>query len=179
MSGVAPSSRIQAAPPLGIGRTTQRPTYLSAARRSWALCDVSGWPRRGGGEDPWLCGPGFGRVCPCRGVHPTVGAGTRTVKQVLASSQRGHGRRHILGPTKTSQNRAVPIGDRAMRTLHRHRVTLAKWKLLMGRAVSGSGIDLRHGDGQHHPSVEPSAPCLPAVAERGRAAGYPVVRPAA
>src|SRR5882724_12114915 len=22
--------------------------------------------RRGGGEDPWLCGPGFGRVCICR-----------------------------------------------------------------------------------------------------------------
>jgi hypothetical protein len=23
--------------------------------------------RRGGGEDPWLCGPGFRRVCLCRG----------------------------------------------------------------------------------------------------------------
>src|SRR5439155_16849759 len=22
--------------------------------------------RRGGGEDPWLCAPGFRRVCPCR-----------------------------------------------------------------------------------------------------------------
>jgi hypothetical protein len=24
--------------------------------------------RRGGGEDPWLCGPGFRRVCLCRGI---------------------------------------------------------------------------------------------------------------
>ena len=24
--------------------------------------------RRGGGEDPWLCGPGFRRVCLCRGM---------------------------------------------------------------------------------------------------------------
>ena len=23
--------------------------------------------RRGGGEDPWLCGSGFRRVCLCRG----------------------------------------------------------------------------------------------------------------
>ena len=25
--------------------------------------------RRGGGEDPWLCGPGFRRVCLCRGIQ--------------------------------------------------------------------------------------------------------------
>jgi hypothetical protein len=47
-------------------------------------------------------------------VHPTVGAGTRTVKQVLASSQRGD---------------APPA-----------RVTLAKWKLLMGEQYQDQGL---------------------------------------
>jgi hypothetical protein len=37
------------------------PTYLSAARRS--LNPSVAAQRRGGSEDPWLCGPGFGRVC--------------------------------------------------------------------------------------------------------------------
>jgi hypothetical protein len=66
-------------------------------RRFWggsAVVDssgVSGWlggRRRGGGEDPWLCDPGFRRVGSCRGVGPTVGRGTETVKQVPASSPR-------------------------------------------------------------------------------------------
>src|ERR1044072_1974621 len=30
-------------------------------------CVVAGKRRRGGGEDPWLCGPGFRWVCLCRG----------------------------------------------------------------------------------------------------------------
>jgi len=25
-----------------------------------------------GGEDPWLCGPGFPRVCLCRGMVPLM-----------------------------------------------------------------------------------------------------------
>jgi hypothetical protein len=38
--------------------------------------------RRGGGEDPWLCGPGFRRVCLCRGmVEPELSRGTGTVKR--------------------------------------------------------------------------------------------------
>jgi integrase len=60
--------------------------------------------------------------------------------RIQRAVSRGHGRRHILGPTKTSQNRAVPIGDRAMRTLQRHRVTLAKWKLLMGERYQDQGL---------------------------------------
>jgi integrase len=54
------------------------------------------------------------------------------ILRIQRAVSRGHGRRHILGPTKTSQNRSVPIGDRALRALQRHRVTQAKWKLLMG-----------------------------------------------
>ena len=45
--------------------------------------------RRGGGEDPWLCGPGFRRVCRYRGmVESELEAGTLTVK-TLRGSQRG------------------------------------------------------------------------------------------
>jgi len=36
--------------------------------------------RRGGGEDPWLCGPGFRRVCLCRRCL-YVRYGTGGVKQ--------------------------------------------------------------------------------------------------
>src|SRR6266511_72986 len=42
--------------------------------------------RRGGGEDPWLCGPGFGRVCPYRGmrwISDTLRSGTGVVKTVV------------------------------------------------------------------------------------------------
>jgi hypothetical protein len=56
---------------------TIRPANLSAARRSWG----PSWRQAGvpcgvaeGSEDPWLCGPGFRRVCLCRGVGTTVGA---------------------------------------------------------------------------------------------------------
>src|SRR5215207_8373733 len=48
----------------------------SAARRSWSLRGVVGG-RRGGGEDPWLCGPGFRRVCLYRGSAATVRGSTR------------------------------------------------------------------------------------------------------
>ena len=32
------------------------------------MASVATGRRRGGGEDPWLCGPGFPRVCLCRGM---------------------------------------------------------------------------------------------------------------
>jgi hypothetical protein len=35
--------------------------------------------RRGGGEDPWLCGPGFRRVCLYRGRETTLQVGTEGV----------------------------------------------------------------------------------------------------
>ena len=56
--------------------------------------------------------------------------------RIQRAVSRGHGRRHILGPTKTSQNRSVPIGDRALRALQRHRVTLAGHG---PKAAGGSG----------------------------------------
>jgi hypothetical protein len=47
------------------------PSDLSAARRSWGpsgrLAGVTSGVAEGS-EDPWLCGPGFRRVCPCQGA---------------------------------------------------------------------------------------------------------------
>ena len=39
--------------------------------------------RRGGGEDPWLCGPGFHRVCPSimTEARTSLQIGTNPVKQ--------------------------------------------------------------------------------------------------
>ena len=34
----------------------------------------------GGGEDPWLCGPGFRRVCPAQASRPTLRGGPKDVK---------------------------------------------------------------------------------------------------
>ena len=34
----------------------------------------------GGGENPWLCGPGFRRVCPARASRPTSPGGPKDVK---------------------------------------------------------------------------------------------------
>ena len=47
---------------------------LAVVGPSWRLAGVR---RRGGGEDPWLCGPGFRRVCLCR----WFGMGEPTIKQ--------------------------------------------------------------------------------------------------
>jgi hypothetical protein len=41
---------------------------------------------RGGGEDPWLCDPGFRRVGSCRG-ESMLGQRTRGVKQSLGVEQ--------------------------------------------------------------------------------------------
>jgi integrase len=60
--------------------------------------------------------------------------------RVQRAVTRGAGRRHTLGPTKTSQNRAVPISDRALRALQRHRVVQAKWKLLLGQEYKDEGL---------------------------------------
>jgi hypothetical protein len=48
------------------------------------LRGVSGG-RRGGGVDPWLCDPGFCRVCLYRGMcldSETLRSGTRIVKRI-------------------------------------------------------------------------------------------------
>jgi integrase len=49
-------------------------------------------------------------------------------------------RRKVIGPTKTSRSRAVPIGDRALKALQRHRVAQAKWKLLTGEHYRDQGL---------------------------------------
>jgi hypothetical protein len=67
-------------------RQVRRQCSPSAARRSWGPsrrqaelpCGVAE-----GGEDPWLYGPGFRRVCLCRGmVEPELPRGTDAVKHV-------------------------------------------------------------------------------------------------
>jgi hypothetical protein len=76
-----PIDRRQAQPPLRHrpGQHKCRATFGSSAilGPSWRHKRR----RRGGGEDPWLCGPGFGRVGSCRGMDATVGRCTRAVKQ--------------------------------------------------------------------------------------------------
>jgi hypothetical protein len=45
--------------------------------------------RRGGGEDPWLYGPGFRRVCSCRWVvAPEIRRGTEGVKSGIVNPGR-------------------------------------------------------------------------------------------
>lgn len=56
------------------------------------------------------------------------GSTLRVQRAVTQDTQR----RKIIGPTKTGRNRAVPLGERAMRAIHRHKVAQAKWKLLTG-----------------------------------------------
>jgi hypothetical protein len=89
---------------------------VDRARESWHSCGCSGQRkrratfrqlgdlgvlrgvycrrrRRGGGEDPWLCAPGFRRVGSYRGLNTTVGRCTGAVNQVPASSRRGRAAR--------------------------------------------------------------------------------------
>ena len=56
-------------------------------------------------------------------------------------------RRKIIGPTKTGRSRAVPLGERAMRALKRHKVAQAKWKLLIGEEYKDQGSIFASGTG--------------------------------
>jgi len=56
-------------------------------------------------------------------------------------------RRKIIGPTKTGRSRAVPLGERAMRALKRHKVPQAKWKLLIGEEYKDQGLIFASGTG--------------------------------
>jgi hypothetical protein len=64
--------------------------FSRQARRSWG----PSWRQAGvpcgvaeGSEDPWLCGPGFRRVCLCRGLWiPDLQGGTKAVKIKLGIS---------------------------------------------------------------------------------------------
>jgi len=69
------------------------------------------------------------------------------VQRALTRVTRDGQRRYIIGPTKTSQNRAVPISDRALKALQRHRVVQAKWKLLMGGEYEDQGLIFATGTG--------------------------------
>jgi integrase len=44
----------------------------------------------------------------------------------------GPDRQKAVGPTKTGRNRAVPLGERAMRAVNRHRIAQKRWKLRLG-----------------------------------------------
>jgi hypothetical protein len=83
----------------------------SVARRSWG----PSWRQAGipfgvaeGCEDPWLCGPGFRRVCLCRGmVEAELSRGTGTVKR---PAQRGSVR-VSSGHVRSRKQRARPPGS--------------------------------------------------------------------
>ena len=64
------------------------------------------------------------------------GATLRVRRAVTQDTQR----RKIIGPTKTGRSRAVPLGERAMRALKRHKVAQAKWKLLIGEEYKDQGL---------------------------------------
>lgn len=52
--------------------------------------------------------------------------------RVQRAVTQGPDRRKTVGPTKTGRNRAVPLGERAMRALNRHRIAQKRWKLRLG-----------------------------------------------
>jgi hypothetical protein len=74
---------------------------------------ASGLGRRGGGEDPWLCDPGFGRVCPYRGMcesADSVRSGTEVVKRAFEGLLTA--RPYSVGMTEDEFLRALPLADR-------------------------------------------------------------------
>jgi integrase len=46
----------------------------------------------------------------------------------------------VLGPTKTSRTRAIPLGPGAVRALHLQRVRQAKWRLKAGDLYKDQGL---------------------------------------
>jgi hypothetical protein len=60
-----------------------------------------GGGRRGGGEDPWLCGPGFRRVCLYRGSVATLVLDSNGVN---AERGRGDG----IGGSEAHESSALP-----------------------------------------------------------------------
>ena len=88
MHGVPPSSRRQVRYRSARPDTTnpERPFGSSAVvGPSWRRRQSR---RRGGGEDPWLCGPGFRRVCLCRGMLCTeLRSGTGAVNKASCAKE--------------------------------------------------------------------------------------------
>jgi integrase len=60
--------------------------------------------------------------------------------RVQRAVTQGPDRRKMLGPTKTGRNRAVPLGERAMRALNRHRLAQKRWKLALGGKHKDEGL---------------------------------------
>ena len=56
-----------------------------------------------------------------------------------AVTQDAH-RRKVLGPTKTSRSRAIPVGPRAIRALQLQRVRQAKWRFKLGDLYSDQAL---------------------------------------
>jgi hypothetical protein len=66
-----------------------------------------------GGEDPWLCGPGFGRVCLCRGM---VGLSYAPVQELSSGLRRQPGAvNYSAGRPGRAYACAGPIATRAVR----------------------------------------------------------------
>jgi integrase len=64
---------------------------------------------------------------------------TSTFRVQRAVTQDAH-RRKVLGPTKTSRTRAIPLGPRAIRALQQQRVRQAKWRLKLGDSYQDQGL---------------------------------------
>jgi integrase len=64
------------------------------------------------------------------------GVTVRVQRAVTQDAQR----HKTVGPTKTGRNRAVPLGERALRALQRHRVAQVKWKLKIGELYQDQGL---------------------------------------
>src|SRR5262249_4719056 len=62
-----------------------------------------------------------------------------TLRVQRAVTQDAH-RRKVLGPTKTSRTRAIPLGLRATRALQAQRVRQAKWRLKLGDLYQDQGL---------------------------------------
>ena len=88
--------------------------------------------RRGGGEDPWLCGPGFCRVCLVEEYMTTYAAVSRVSSRALA---------HVRCRTQSGLELAASSLPRHSEPAHRHEKGGARycdrWQQLVSLAVRG------------------------------------------
>ena len=68
---------------------------------------------------------------------PDLDGATLRIQRAVTQDAARH---KTLGPTKTGRNRAVPLGERALRSLQRHRVAQARWKLQIGELYQDQGL---------------------------------------
>ncbi|MGI8518094.1 MAG: tyrosine-type recombinase/integrase [Acidimicrobiia bacterium] len=60
--------------------------------------------------------------------------------RVQRAVTQGPDRRKVVGPTKTGRSRTVPLGERAMRALTRHRTAQKRWKLRLAEAYKDQDL---------------------------------------